>query len=123
MDILLLFLLLQFKHWYADFCIQTYDQTVKKGIYGDPVGLSHSLDHILWTIIALCIFSIFHPIDYALVLWIGIVEGVSHYHIDWFKVKFGLKDPTKPRYWAEFGADQFAHQLCYIVIVWYLLVK
>lgn len=122
MDILLLMFLLQAKHWYADFWIQTYDQTVKKGVYGDPVGVSHSLDHMLWTIVALCIFSLVHPINIPLLLIISFLEGFFHYHIDWLKVKYGIKDITKPRYWREFGADQFAHQLTYLGMVYYLLL-
>ena len=33
MEILFLLLLLQVKHSYADFTIQTYAQTIRKGIY------------------------------------------------------------------------------------------
>ena len=123
MEILLLMFLLQAKHWYADFGIQTYDQTVKKGIYGDLIGLSHSLDHMLWTLIALVIFSIFYTLDPVAMMAISIVEGVAHYHIDWLKVKYGIKDITKPRFWREFGLDQFAHQICYLAIVWFLLIR
>lgn len=123
MEILLLMFLLQAKHWYADFFIQTYDQTVKKGLYGDPVGISHSLDHMLWTLIALLIFSLFHPIEMVMILTISILEGFAHYHIDWFKVRFGTKDLTKPRFWREFGADQMAHHICYLFIIWFLLLR
>ncbi len=122
MDILLLMLLLQIKHWYADFFIQTYDQTVKKGVYGDLVGLSHSLDHMLWTMFALFAFSLYQYLPLADVLIISAVEAVIHYHIDWFKVKFGSKDSTTPRYWREFGLDQFAHQVTYLGIIWYFLI-
>lgn len=122
MDILLLIFLLQCKHWYADFGIQTYDQTVKKGLYGDPVGISHSMDHTLWTILALSIFAVFYPVDPVLLLLISLAEGIAHYHIDWFKVKYGNKNPATPRYWQEFGLDQFAHQATYLAIVWSLLV-
>lgn len=123
MEILLLMFLLQAKHWYADFFIQTYDQTVKKGLYGDPVGISHSLDHMLWTLIALLIFSFIHPIEPVMILTISILEGFAHYHIDWFKVKYGIKDMYKPRFWREFGADQMAHHICYLFIIWFLLLR
>ena len=123
MEILLLMFLLQAKHWYADFFIQTYDQTVKKGLYGDLVGVSHSLDHMLWTVVALVLFSFVHPIEPALLLAIAIIEGFLHYHIDYVKVKYGIKDITKPRFWREFGLDQFAHHLCYLFIIWFLLLK
>lgn len=123
MEIILLMFLLQAKHWYADFFIQTYDQTVKKGLYGDPVGISHSLDHMLWTVIALAVFSIFYPLDPVLILSVAIIEGFAHYHIDYVKVKYGIKDLTKPRFWREFGADQMAHHICYLFIIWFLIIK
>jgi Protein of unknown function (DUF3307) len=116
MDILVLLLLLQIKHWYADFVIQTYKQTVRKGIYKDPVGISHSLDHVWTSMIVLLIFDFLHHIDPLAILWLPIVEGVVHYHIDWIKVHFGCKDMTKPLFWNQFGQDQLAHQVTYLAI-------
>lgn len=121
MDILLLFFLLQVKHFYADFVIQTYMQTVKKGVYFDPVGMSHSLDHCWSTLLALFVFSSFFPINPVLILLVSAIESIIHYHIDWTKVKFGSKDMTKPAFWSEFGLDQLAHQITYIAMVYVLL--
>lgn len=122
MEILLLFLLLQLKHCYADFKIQTYQQTVRKGIYRDPVGISHSLDHLWTSLVALLSFSLFHYVDAWTILWVSVLEAVIHYHIDWTKVKFGVKDITKPMFWTQFGLDQLAHQITYILMAWFLLV-
>jgi hypothetical protein len=122
MDILLLMFLLVVKHSYADFTIQTYLQTVKKGIYKDPTGISHSLDHVWTTMLALLIFSFIHPLGFWLIIAVPLVEGIVHYHIDWIKVRFGNKDNTTSAYWAQFGLDQLAHHLCYLFIVWYILL-
>jgi len=122
MEILLLMLMYQIKHWYADFMIQTYEQTVKKGIYFDPIGMSHSLDHAYGTAVVLLLFNIFHPLSIVSVVLVTVLEVLAHYHIDWFKVKFGSKDLTKPIFWCQFGMDQLAHQATYIAAVWYLLV-
>lgn len=122
MEILLLLTLLQIKHWYADFKIQTYMQTVKKGVWLDPVGISHSIDHIWCTLVALMIFNVFYPIAAGVMILVGIVEGIIHYLIDYTKVKYGCKDNTKPLFWNQFGLDQLAHQLCYILIVFFILV-
>lgn len=116
MEILILLLLLQIKHWYADFKIQTYMQTIKKGVWLDPIGISHSLDHVWGTFVALTVFNIFSPISAAMILLIGIFEGITHYTIDYIKVKYGCKDNTKPLFWNQFGLDQLAHQTCYILI-------
>jgi hypothetical protein len=122
MDILLLILLLQIKHWYADFKIQTYLQTVKKGIWADPIGMSHTGDHIWGTLVALIVFNLFVPINAGLMLAVAVVEGIAHYIIDYTKVKYGCKDNTKPLFWNQFGLDQLAHQTCYIIMAYILLL-
>ena len=122
MEALFLLLLLQIKHWYADFVVQTYMQTVKKGVWLHPIGISHSLDHVYCTLTALLIFSFFFPTPVLLILAIGFIEGIIHYIIDFVKVKYGCKDNTKPLFWNQFGMDQLAHQLTYLAIVAYLLL-
>lgn len=122
MEILLLLTLFQIKHYYADFVIQTYQQTVRKGIYKDLIGISHSLDHAWTTMIALLIYNIFFPVSAFAIIIIAVIEGIAHYHIDWTKVYYGSKDITKPVFWNQFGLDQLAHQLTYILIAWYFML-
>ena len=122
METIVLLFLFQVKHWYADFKIQTYMQTVKKGIWLNPVGISHSVDHMWGSMLALLVFSIIiTPIIWWLIILIAIAEAVIHYIIDFTKVKYGCKDNTKPQFWNQFGLDQLAHQTCYLLIVLYLL--
>jgi hypothetical protein len=121
METLILLLLLQVKHCYADFMIQTYAQTVRKGIYRDLCGISHSLDHVWTTYVVLLLFSLFHTISPMVIILIGVFEGIVHYHIDWVKVHFGCKDNTNPLFWAQFGYDQLAHQMCYLYMTWWIL--
>jgi hypothetical protein len=121
MDILTLLFLLQVKHWYADFKIQTYMQTVKKGVWLDPIGMTHTRDHMLASLVALAIFYLFFPIDPVLALIAVAIEGPLHYIVDYVKVKYGSKDNTTPLYWNQFGLDQMAHQLCYLAIAFFLL--
>ena len=122
MEILALLALLQIKHWYADFKIQTYMQTVKKGVWLDLTGLSHSADHMWCTLVALMIFSLLHPIGALTILLISISEAVIHYIIDFVKVKYGCKDNTNPLFWNQFGLDQLAHQLTYLAMVCIILI-
>jgi uncharacterized membrane-anchored protein len=122
MEILLLLLLLQIKHWYADFKIQTYVQTVKKGIWLDPVGMSHTGDHIWGTLVALLFFSFFYTVSGVTIILVAVVEGIAHYIIDYTKVKYGCKDNTKPLFWNQFGLDQLAHQICYLLIAAYIVL-
>lgn len=121
MEILILILLLQIKHCYADFVIQTYKQTVHKGIYRDPIGISHSVDHVWTSLVALLVFSFFYTTNPFTIMWLCIAEGILHYHIDFVKVKFGSKDQTKPIFWAQFGLDQLAHQVTYLLMAALLL--
>lgn len=122
MEILFLLLLFQIKHWYADFKIQTYMQTVKKGVWLDPVGLSHTGDHIWTTLVCLFLFNFIHPIPAVTIIVVALLEGFYHYLVDYSKVKYGCKDNTKPQFWNQFGLDQLAHQASYLVIAWYLLI-
>ena len=121
MEILILLLLLQIKHCYADFVLQTYMQTVKKGVWMDPIGLSHTVDHVYCTLMALLLFSLFVPLSAFSILLVAVVEGVIHYLVDYSKVKYGSKDNTKPIFWTQFGLDQLAHQATYLAMVAYLI--
>jgi len=118
---LILMLLLQIKHYVADFVIQTYAQTVRKGIYRDPVGISHSVDHITGSLLVLLLASFVIPLNLLLIVVLCVLEGIIHYHIDWVKVHYGIKDITKPLFWNQFGMDQLAHQVTYILMIVALL--
>ena len=122
MEILLLLFLLQVKHWFADFKIQTYMQTVKKGVWLDPIGMTHTRDHMLSSLVVLLLFSFMHPIAPLTLLAVVALEGIYHYLVDYTKVRYGCKDNTKPLFWNQIGLDQMAHQLSYLVIAWYLLI-
>jgi hypothetical protein len=122
MEILALLFLLQVKHFYADFVIQTYMQTVKKGVWLNLTGISHSLDHAWCTMLALLVFSIFYPVSMLAILVISFIESIVHYFIDFVKVKYGCKDNTKPLFWNQFGLDQLAHQVTYVIMAYVIVV-
>jgi hypothetical protein len=121
-QLLILTALLQFKHFYADFVLQTYMQTVKKGVWLNPIGISHSLEHGICTLIVLLLFSLFVPVGALLMLTLTTIEVIIHYIIDFSKVKYGCKDNTKPIFWTQFGLDQLAHQFTYLAIIWYIVL-
>ena len=81
----------------------------------------HQLD--FWTsLLALYIVGIFVPMSLTAILVLSFIEGIIHYHIDWLKVHFGSKDITKPVFWNQFGLDQLAHQVTYLVLAYLLLI-
>jgi len=118
MEILIILTWLQIKHWVVDFVMQSTDQIARKGIYGDKVGVSHSLEHSIGTLVALLIASLYVSGLYAgWIIIAAIFDGVVHYHIDYIKMKFGTKDISMPVFWNQFGLDQMAHQLTYLFLI------
>lgn len=121
MELLILLALLQIKHFFADFVLQTHSQTVKKGVWLHPVGVSHSIEHAYCSLIVLLPFSMIWTISPHLILLVVLVESVLHYIIDYTKVKFGNKNMVAPLFWTQFGLDQLLHQLTYLVMVYTLI--
>jgi hypothetical protein len=122
MEILIILTWLQIKHWIVDFVLQTDAQVKVKGIYGNPVGISHSLEHAIGTLVALLIASFY--VGDLYVGWIiiaAVVDGVVHYHIDWAKMNWGNRDITTKAFWSHLGLDQMAHQICYLFLILILL--
>lgn len=116
--ILIILVLLQVKHWYIDFVDQSMEEVHGKGIYGNWLGIRHSLKQGLGTF--LVFFLITMP-DVAVI--VGLLDFVLHYHIDWCKMNFGNRDIQTPQFWNHLGLDQMAHQLCYISFIYILLVS
>lgn len=113
-----LFLLgfLQVKHWYVDFVIQTAEEIKHKGIYLDFKGIKHSLKHGLGTFLVVLLFA-----TPEMALAMGCLDILVHYHIDYFKMKYGNGDISNPKFWKHFGLDQLAHQICYLLIAFILV--
>lgn len=112
--ILLVFTILQFKHFLADFIFQTDRMIVEKGIYGARYGLYHSGIQALGTILA---FAWIHPL---LGIICAVLDFLSHYHIDWIKANINNKRnySAKDRgFWIWLGLDQLLHQLTYLFLV------
>lgn len=108
---LLLLALLLVKHWYVDFVLQTDAMVRGKGLYGNPHGLWHSGQHGLATLAIACFF--FEPISAIVV---ATFDFVTHYHVDYIKMRYGNRDISTSQFWAQLGADQLAHQICYLLI-------
>lgn len=115
-SILLLLALLQIKHWYIDFVNQTNEEIASKSIYGDEIGIGHSLKHGVGTMLALVIVT--GPQYMFFVVILGLLDFVVHYHIDWIKMNYGNRDITTNDFWNHFGLDQMAHQLTYLFIAY-----
>ena len=117
LEIFVILIMLQIKHWYIDFVNQTDEEVKHKGIYLNWLGVKHSFKHGLGTLAVLILFV---PFSWALIL--AAVDFILHYHIDWTKMNYGNRDITTPAFWNHLGLDQMAHQLVYILIVGFLVL-
>ena len=110
------FFLLITKHYFVDFYLQTPEMVRHKGIYGDQIGLEHSIEHSVGTFLVTILFvNIFAAIAVAL------LDLVIHYHIDFVKAKYGAKDETTKAFWFQFGLDQYLHFLTYIIFFYFVM--
>lgn len=105
-------ILLIFKHFICDFVLQSSEMAMSKGIYGNRLGLRHSLHHGIGTLLV-CICFVSPKLSFIL----AVLDFIIHYHIDWVKMKFGPASYKDKHYWVWFGADQFLHQLTIILVL------
>lgn len=117
LELFIILILLQIKHWYVDFVNQTDEEVKHKGIYLDWRGVKHSFKHGVATFAVLLLFT---PFSWAFVL--AAFDFILHYHIDWIKMNYGNRDITTPAFWNHLGLDQMAHQIVYILIVGFLVL-
>jgi hypothetical protein len=108
--------LFEVKHVLCDFALQTTAQIRSKAIYGSLGGLIHSGLHGIASMPAILLLSRSAPLALAIVAG----EFAAHYHVDWLKMAIirarGLS-PDDRMYWIVFGADQFLHQMTYVIIL------
>jgi hypothetical protein len=109
--VIILLALFGIKHFIADFVLQFDYMLGQKGTYGAPGGIHHAFLHGAFTFLILSWF-------YPLALWMGFLDFIAHYHIDWAKTNLsrGLSTSDR-RFWIWLGADQCLHYLTYILII------
>jgi hypothetical protein len=116
-DIALLFwglVLFESKHFLCDFVLQTSYQAVNKGTYGHPGGLIHAGLHFLGSIPAILLLTRSPLLIGALLFG----ELLVHYHADWLKEQINRARGLGYEhmlFWVVFGADQFVHQMTYVI--------
>ncbi len=118
-EVLILMTLLTLKHFIIDFPLQTPYQWMNKGTYLHPGGILHAGLHGIGT------FACFYFYAPLAGFYLGLIDTFIHYHVDWVKMninaKFGWKADQHPQFWWLLGADQLAHYLTYIGLI-YLVV-
>ncbi len=114
---LLLLILLQVKHVFADFFLQTPRMLVNRDVYIHFGRAEHAGLHAIFSLIALV--AVGAPIWFSVILCV--LEWTLHYHIDWIKGMYSNTKqhlPTDAGFWRAFGLDQLMHQLTYVAMIW-----
>ena len=112
-----------FKHFLADFPMQTQRMVDEKGKYGAWGGVEHSGIHGWLTMLVVMLFLRinvgYEVIHCALIgILVGMLDGFIHYNIDWAKMNLSKGLTVADRnYWLYLGLDQMLHYLTYILIV------
>jgi hypothetical protein len=109
-----LLFLLSIKHVIADYFLQKSWMIKEKGMYGAQGGIAHASIHSIGTFLVL--FPFFNPV---LIFILSVLDGIAHYHIDYFKSNYRKGKPLSTNdaeYWMIHGVDQFTHFVTYILI-------
>lgn len=113
-----LLMLLLFKHFLADFPLQTKYMMRKSNAknWQGPL-LAHIALHGLFTVVV--VLAMTSRWDLACLL--GLADFCVHGLIDAVKARFARYHQFDKRYWIALGLDQYFHQVTYIAMVVYLL--
>ncbi|WP_037253417.1 DUF3307 domain-containing protein [Roseobacter sp. SK209-2-6] len=114
-SVLLLLCLLQIKHLFADFFLQTTKMLSGRGSYLHAGRAQHAGVHCLGSILVFVIMGA--PVVFTLI--VCLVEWVVHFHIDYGKAHYSEKKELTPQqavFWRAMGTDQCLHQLTYIAM-------
>jgi len=115
--VLLLFCLLQIKHMFADYFLQTPRMLSGRSTYLHMGRAQHAAVHALLSIPVFLVVGA----NFGFVLALAAAEWVVHFHLDWAKANYSEKrglNPTQALFWFAFGVDQALHQLTYVAMVW-----
>lgn len=116
LSILILLSLLQVKHMFADYFLQTPKMLEGRGSYLHIGRAQHALVHAAGSVI--CFVVLGTPVWFIAV--ICAVEWAIHFHIDWGKATYTASKghgPTDAGFWRAAGFDQFLHQMTYVGMV------
>lgn len=118
-DIWILLISFQFKHFFADYILQGKYMLGKFKDSGWELPLlAHSSVHMVFTFILAIIYV---PLEYAMI--VAIADLMIHFTIDRVKVKLskGYDSGKHKEFWWLLGWDQMMHHLTHYGIVAYMI--
>lgn len=114
-SVLLLLCLLQIKHLFADFFLQTPKMLSGRNEYLHAGRAQHAGVHALGSVVVFVLMGA--PVGFTLAICLA--EWVVHFHIDYGKARYSEKKDLTPQqavYWRAMGTDQCLHQLTYVAM-------
>ncbi|WP_135506988.1 DUF3307 domain-containing protein [Roseovarius aestuariivivens] len=114
--ILIFLVLIQVKHYVADFRWQTGDMLANKGEFLHPAGMAHAGLHGLLSLPVMVLAGLG---GLGLIVVLALAEVFVHHVIDWKKANLQKvkTDLGEAGFWRLVGLDQAAHQLTYVAIL------
>ena len=115
--VLILLCLLQIKHMFVDYFLQTPRMLEGRGTYWHLGRAQHAGVHVLGSVLAFLLVGA--PLPFIAV--IAVLEWIVHFNIDWGKARYSeIKGygPHEAGYWRANGFDQALHQLTYVAMAW-----
>lgn len=115
--LILLLCLIQAKHMFADFFLQTKIMLDGRETYVHLGRFLHAAVHAAGSTLAFLLVGS----SLAFIIPVVIVEWIVHFHIDWWKARHTSLQKLTPEdaaFWRATGVDQAMHQFTYVVMVW-----
>ncbi|SMO88232.1 DUF3307 domain-containing protein [Ruegeria faecimaris] len=115
--VLLMLCLLQIKHMFADFYLQTPKMLSGRGEYFHWGRAQHAAVHVIGSVLVFLVFGT--PLPFIVI--IAGLEWIVHFNIDFAKASYSDKKqlmPTQAAFWRAAGLDQCMHNLTYVAMVW-----
>jgi len=115
--VFLLLCLLQIKHMFADFYLQTPKMLSGRGQYFHVGRAQHAAVHVVGSVIVFLLFGA--PLSFILI--IAALEWIIHFNIDFAKASYSDKkqlQPNQAAFWRAAGLDQLMHNLTYVAMAW-----
>nr|WP_237215637.1 DUF3307 domain-containing protein [Ruegeria lacuscaerulensis] len=115
--VFLMLCLLQIKHMFADYYLQTPKMLAGRGEYFHMGRAQHAAVHVVGSVLVFLLFGA----PWAFILIIAALEWIVHFNIDFAKASYSDKKqlvPTQSAFWRAAGLDQCLHNLTYVAMVW-----
>lgn len=121
--VLLLIGLLEVKHMFADFFLQTKKMLSGRCQYMHPGRAQHAAVHAVASALVLVIVGT----PPWLIVMLCVAEWVVHFNIDFWKAhhtECKNLDPSQGAFWRAVGTDQLLHHLTYLAMtaIWALVL-